>query len=166
MRINEVITTDEDVDPRFVNSEIKKTAWQEVGQGATASVWQHMDEPTTVVKVVGGGEEEMTEETRNTAIAFVHFCVDHGHESSHFPIIHGINVDDEDVVQIRIERLSSLPGGTVGSMLADLADAVEYHGITNRIIPYITRLDKCLQQHENLKLNSAQDIAYAIAILL
>lgn len=106
MKATEFIT---ELDPRFVNRQVDADNWKRKGTGATASVWQHMLDPHTVVKVVGAGRNELLDKERNAAIAFVNFLVDHGHESKHLPIIYGINLDDPDVVQIRLEKLLPLP---------------------------------------------------------
>jgi len=162
MKANEFIT--EYIDPKFVNSEIKKTDWQKVGAGATASVWHHLEDPNTVVKVIGGGRDRITKQFRNTAIAFVHFCVDHGHESPHFPIIHGINIDDEDIVQIRIERLVELPNLAVNRRLESVAETVDYYSVT-RARDEIEVLDEAIAKYPILQNNSGIEIAKAVKLL-
>jgi hypothetical protein len=119
--------------PDYVNQVIKQQsqgkfknlrAWDKLGQGATASVWQHYQEPDTVVKVVGGGDYEAQGGYRNITLAFIHFLVDHGHTSKHYPIVHGINIDDAEVLQIRMEKLLPISSGDVRSGLSRLANAV------------------------------------------
>lgn len=121
MFLNELFITEDEkldeLDPGFVNDQIVKQrqpfkhqqAWERKGRGATASVWQHYSDPHTVVKVVGGGDYESFRTEREVTLAFVHFLVDHGHQSKHFPIVHGINIDDHEVLQVRIEKLVPLP---------------------------------------------------------
>ena len=123
-----------ELDSRFVNREIQKgEEWKPVGknkypvQGATASVWGHYSDPNTVVKVVGGGEYDVDPVSRNVTLAFVHFCVDYGYKSKHFPIIHGINVDDDEVLQIRIEKLIECSNDRLLSALSRLANCVRYN---------------------------------------
>lgn len=111
--------------PHYVNSMVDKKQWNMLGNGMTGSVWEHMADPHTVVKIVGGGSAWLTPSEKKGAIAFVHFCVDHGDESEHFPIIYGINVDDPDLVQIRIERLEPLKIGGIGDVLEVLSDTVD-----------------------------------------
>lgn len=122
-----------ELDPGYVQTQIvkqtqpgnKQQAWKRQGVGATASVWQHYQDPSTVVKVVGGGDYEAKEGYRGITLAFVHFLVDHGHMSKHFPIIHGINVDDNEVLQVRMERLYNIDMiPRLGAKLASLSYAV------------------------------------------
>jgi len=117
----------------FVNKVVDKTQWGAPGtghktppKGQTASVWQHMSDPTTVVKLVGGGAmKNLKDKHKQAAIAFVDFLVHHGKESQHLPIVHGINVDDPEVVQIKVEALKPFKGyryEQLAGSLADLAD--------------------------------------------
>jgi len=168
MKINEIIA--EDVPSAFINSEIKKDKqWKKMGSGVTASVWRHMEDPTTVVKVVGGGMMNSRPSYRSGAIAFVHFCVDHGHESPHFPIIHGINVDDDDVVQIRLETLLPIVNYDIATGCANIASDVKEYGVKDyRCVDSMNSLDRLLH-HENTQMrghNSAASIAEACDILV
>lgn len=133
MFLTELFDTDlTELAPDYVNRQInrqlrpdtKKQVWEPMGTGATASVWQHYQEPDTVVKVVGGGDYEAQGGYRNITLAFIHFLVDHGHTSKHYPIVHGINIDDAEVLQIRMERLVPITNSYVSSALATLAKAV------------------------------------------
>ena len=117
MRATEFITENIELDellyPAQVNKTIKKTGdgkWVAPGGGkiipigATGSVWQHLDDPDKVVKVVGGGRNAAKKHHLDSTVAFVDFLVHNGYKSTHLPIVHGIDVGS-DVVQVRMERL-------------------------------------------------------------
>jgi len=170
MRANEFLA---ELDPGFVNGEIRaqnanksKAVWKHKGRGATASVWQHFDDPTTVVKVVGGGEYESFQHERGSTLAFVHFCVDHGWQSPHFPIIHGINVDDDEVLQVRIESLKEL-GDDIAYSCSSLANDVKYQRSEQNIKMSMDELQNSLMDKRKRyrKQNSAQSILKAIQLL-
>jgi hypothetical protein len=91
-------------------------------------VWNHFSDPDTVVKVVGGGFGGSDKGVHKASLAFVHFCVDHGYKSKHFPVIHGIDVDAEEVLQIRIERLYPLNNDYLANVLWDVANSVKCEG--------------------------------------
>ena len=120
----------------FVRKEIRKNSkdWKNVGQGASASVWKHALDPNVVIKVVGGGDYDLDDLSKHEimcAMAFVDFCVHEGtnaHPSDkwreHYPNILGINTDDEDVIQIRMESLKPIKSGPVLYDLSRLARMV------------------------------------------
>lgn len=118
----------EDLDPIYVNKTIQKTGagkWvapggaKKVPKGATASVWQHVDDPDKVVKVVGGGTFQAEKHERDGTVAYVDFLVHNGYKSTHLPIVHGIDVGKE-VVQVRMETLQEL-NIKMGRELANLS---------------------------------------------
>jgi len=156
-----------EISSEYVNNTIRTNRnWRRQGRGATASVWQHISDPHTVVKVVGGGEMEDPNDLGAT-IAFVHFCVDHGYKSKHFPIIHGINVDDPEVVQVRIEKLQPL-NFEVASALSGLANAVGYScfsASSANLNSRVAYLEKMLQQKGLQTQNNADDMVDAIRML-
>ena len=160
MKINELY----ELHSKFVNSQVDKSQWKRKGIGQTASVWQHMEDPDTVVKLVGGGKERYLKPgQKNSSIAFAHFCVDHGHESKHLPIILGLNVDDPQVVQIRIERLFSIPR-QVGFALNNFA-----HRAKNIYVDPsddVDRLNTILLEYKMRKNNDADDIRKMIKMLV
>jgi len=115
--------------PAQVNKTIKKTGdgkWVAPGGGkiipigATGSVWQHLDDPDKVVKVVGGGRWRAEKHHLDSTVAFVDFLVHNGYKSPHFPIVHGIDVG-ADVVQVRVERLYPI-NRDVGWLLDEMSD--------------------------------------------
>ena len=159
MRAKEFIT---ELDADFVNSEIRKDkSWRIQGKGCTASVWQHIDDPHTVVKVVGGGTWQDTNDLHAT-IAFVHFCVDHGYKSKHFPIIHGINVDDPEVVQVRIEKLYPMDR-EISTLLSTIATAINKYGSAPQRV--IDEFEDRLQLSGLIHNNSVNGIVDAIRLL-
>jgi hypothetical protein len=177
---------DEDVSNTYVNAAIKKDRkWKHLGGGYTASVWQHLDDPSTVVKVLGGGDANWEAELygeggprvgrahRAQAIAFVHFCVDQGHRSKHLPIIHGINIDDNAVVQIKVERLKELPHkrlkGYMGlhKELSGLADSIKWaSGGRAALKTYVEDFDNALEAYGLSHNNKAVDIINTIYLLV
>ena len=149
----------------FINKTIQKTDsnWKPVGSGYTSSVWQHAADPTTVVKVVGGGTANPLfrndiHEHRAATLAFINFCVDHGKESKHFPIIHGINVDDEDVLQIRMEHLLPIPDNSEYDLCGTLGEIDE--GYTTE-----DDLTEALEAEGLSRYNSAADIIKSVDML-
>ena len=56
------------------------------------------------------------------AIAFVDFLVHYGHESTIFPVAHGINADDPEVIQIRFERLYPIKNSDLRYCLEGLSE--------------------------------------------
>lgn len=158
-----------ELDPGFVNDEIVRQrqpfkhqqAWERKGRGATASVWEHYSDPTTVVKVVGGGDYESFRTEREVTLAFVHFLVDHGYQSKHFPIILGMNADDSEVLQVRIEKLLPLPDTITGvlGMFKWRADS----GKGMREVA--AKLKKVLVRYPKFANNQAEDIVAAVSLL-
>jgi hypothetical protein len=122
----------DEVPSAFVNKVVDRNQWKsptgskEPPKGQTASIWQHMADPNTVVKVVGGGEmKEVKAKHRRAAVAFVEFLVQFGKTSPHLPVVHGINADDPEVVQIRMETLypfDKKTGRELPYLLEQLAD--------------------------------------------
>ncbi len=158
--------------PGFVNGSVNKKEWKQLGKGMAGSVWAHISDPHTVVKIVGGGCDPVTPEEKQGAIAFVHFCVDHGTESIHFPIIHAINLDDSDIVQIRIERLKELPSYALAAQLSDLNGVLSGNyfnrkmvSVQKKIKSSMDKLDALIQKHGLAHINSAQSILNALLIL-
>jgi len=167
MKSTEFIQTDEDIAPAFVNQTISATnQWQRKGKGETASVWQHINDPHTVVKVIGGGSSPLRQLDRDAAIAFYHFCVDHGHESPHFPRVVEINIDDPEVVQIRIEALRPLPSEQVGESLEWLCETMIDVRHVDNCEDDIDDLQIELKKSKMSAKNSAINIALAMQILL
>jgi hypothetical protein len=124
--IIEAIELDE-LSPAVVNKTIQQTGagkWvapggaKQVPRGATGSVWQHLDDPNKVVKVVGGGRYTAKKHHLDSTVAFVDFLVHNGYKSTHLPIIHGIDVG-KDVVQVRMERLQPIDE-YLGLLLEDM----------------------------------------------
>lgn len=172
MRAKDFIT---ELDPGFVNREIKKqndptkpksqAVWKHKGTGATASVWEHFSDPNTVVKVVGGGDFEAKHTERDITLAFVHFCVDHGYQSKHFPIIHGMNIDDEEVLQIKIEKLIECSNEGLLRACAQMASNIRYNN-TKNFNAYRNNLIKALKTNARIAQNNkADDIIAAIQLL-
>ena len=160
-----------ELDQYFVNDEIKKQRngpkkiWKMKGQGVTASVWQRYDDPHTVVKVVGGGEYESFKHERGCTLAFVHFCVDHGWRSKHFPIVHGINIDDDEVLQVRIEKLVD-PNDWICDSCAALARGVRYNSPPKEMKYRYDNLAEGIYTDPKYRgKNTAQGILEAIQIL-
>jgi len=160
VRLKEFTQIDE-LAPKFVNKVVDKSQWKRKGSGMAATVWQHMMDPHTVVKLVGGGDAPASPNELKTAIAFVQFCVEHGHENKHFPIIHGINVDDPEVVQIRIEALFKIKDDAVGRHLAYLADSLYWGWGKNAV----SNLNLHLRNSIYGKSNTAEDILVACKLL-
>ena len=152
----------------FVNKTVNKSEWappdkkDKVAKGSTASVWQHIEDPNTVVKLIGGGKYKAKQHHKDSSIAFVNFLVDHGKESKHLPIVHGINVDDNEVVQIKIEKLYPLPK-EVGDYLYSLS---VWAGAKGSQPNYIKKeLKRALTKFSLDKNNSVSDIEQTIILL-
>jgi hypothetical protein len=116
------------ISPDVVNKTIQKSGdgkWvapggaKKVPKGATGSVWQHLDDPDKVVKVVGGGRVAAEKHHLDSSVAFVDFLVHNGYKSTYLPIVYGIDVG-ADVVQVRMERLYPI-NTDLGDLLADMA---------------------------------------------
>ena len=167
MKSTEFIQTDEDINAAFVNQTISATKqWKRKGKGYTASVWQHIDDPHTVVKVIGGGTQPLRPEDRAAAIAFYHFCVDHGNKSPHFPRVLEINTDDPEVVQLRIEALHPIRYETVKERLEWLADDMRERQSIERCSDGIRSLDESLSIANMDGKNDGTSIAFAMEMLL
>ena len=148
MRATEFILEDielDEISPALVNKTIQKTGagkWvapggaKQVPKGATGSVWQHLDDPDKVVKVVGGGRRAALKHHLDSTVAFVDFLVHNGYKSPHLPIIHGIDVG-KDVVQVRMERLQPI-NEYLGLLLEDMT----YRPITPKMMKEYDRLVK------------------------
>jgi len=148
MRATEFIIENIELDelsPAFVNKTIQQTGagkWVSPGggkiipKGATGSVWQHLDDPDKVVKVVGGGRNAAKKHHLDSTVAFVDFLVHNGYKSPHLPIVHGIDVG-ADVVQVRMERLYPI-NTDLGYLLEDMV----YRTITPRMTREYDRLVK------------------------
>jgi hypothetical protein len=117
-----------EISPDEVNNTIQQTGagkWvppggaKKVPKGATGSVWQHLDDPDKVVKVVGGGRNAAKKHHLDSTVAFVDFLVHNGYKSTHLPIVHGIDVGS-DVVQVRMERLYPI-NTKLGDLLYDMS---------------------------------------------
>ena len=160
MRSTEFIS---ELDNRFVNSQVDTSSWKQLGQGCTASVWQHINDPDTVVKLVGGGYDSVTQEEKSATIAFVKFCVDHGYESKHFPIIHGINVDDPEVIQIRLEGLLPFNGdlGYALEMISPNLIKGRKAYVVSSLTEALYYTSKAIQQN-----NTAESLVSAVEMLL
>lgn len=177
MRANEFIPEEivDELAPKFVNKTIKKqgtwkspTGKKKPPRGLTASVWQHMAEPDTVVKVVGGGRRAMLPSDKAATIAFVNFLVDYGKSSPHFPICYGVQTDmsdPEEPVQVRLEKLLPLPlsGRIVGWELESIA---EFPGSSDAIRDLQRALNGSIVNGVSLgEINNAQNIANAVRLL-
>jgi hypothetical protein len=119
----------DEISPAAVNKTITQTGagkWVAPGggkiipKGATGSVWQHLDDPDKVVKVVGGGRNAAKKHHLDSTVAFVDFLVHTGYKSTHLPIVHGIDVGD-DVVQVRMERLYPINSQELRWLLEDMS---------------------------------------------
>ena len=172
MRAKEFIIAEEiidELDTEYVNTTIEKDPnWKHLGDGYTASVWQHLSEPDQVVKVVGGGGVNIRPGSNRGiyigTVAFVHFCVDHGYLSKHFPILHGINLDDNEVLQIRLEKLFPLDE-EVCYILSDFASTLKWSG--SSVSSYdMARLTERLRLARILPKNKPTDIIAAIKLLI
>ena len=131
-----------ELSPDVVNKTIQKTGagkWvapggaKKVPKGATGSVWQHLDDPDKVVKVVGGGWHEAKKHTLDSTVAFVDFLVHNGYKSPHLPIVHGIDVGKE-VVQVRMETLQELNikmGRELGNLSSDMFKPLSRNDFNN-----------------------------------
>ena len=169
MKICEVVTsTAEDLEPAFVNQQAEKQEWKMVGRGYTSSVWSHFSEPETVVKLVGGGHagSHLTGEHRLSTLAFIHCCVDHGRQMKHLPVILGINVDDEEVLQVRMERLQPLPDnsetGALRRALGELDRALNSQGWRE---PILQELEQALQDEGLARYQTAEELLNVVADL-
>lgn len=167
----EIVT---ELKPDFVRNEIVRQrqagghnqAWKFKGSGATASVWEHYSDPTTVVKVVGAGNFQSYETERNVTLAFVHFLVDHGHQSPHFPIVHGINIDDSEVLQVRMENLKEIDDMLGSSqLLTRLYRISEYIRNGSDISQLTLDLWKDLMYADLIEKNSAESLVSAMQLL-
>ena len=126
---DEIVT---ELSPRQINTQIDQQQWKRLGRGATASVWQHLMDPDVVVKVTGGGSEDllkrgMHRSTRAGTIAFVDFLVHNGYKSRHLPIVYGINLEHEEVAQVKIEKLVPYKGWKQERLFMILADESALH---------------------------------------
>jgi hypothetical protein len=165
MKICEVVQHIEELSPAFVNQQAEKQKWQMQGRGFTSSVWSHFSDPDTVVKLVGGGTHnptdfhDQTNEHRIVTLAFIHCCVDHGKKNKHLPNILGINVDDEEVLQVRMERLLPLPDnsetGALGRALGELDRAVNSQGWRE---PILQELEQALQDEGLDRYQDAEEL--------
>lgn len=167
MRANEFTAREivNELDPYFVNQQVNKQDWKILGQGLTASVWQHMMDPDVVVKLVGGGDEPATTDKVLTgSIAFVDFLVHYGYKSKHLPIVYGINVDDPDIVQIKIERLLQLPY-EVARALSTVASVIKYSRTHESQREDNEYLQKELIRNRLTKTNNVNDITDTIRLL-
>jgi len=168
MKICEVVTsTAEDLEPAFVNQQAQKQNWKMLGRGYTSSVWEHFSDPDNVVKLVGGGHARKdTDEHRIATLAFVHCCVDHGKQNKHLPIILGINVDDEEVLQVRMERLQPLPDnsetGALRRALSELERALNSQGWRE---PILQELEQALQDEGLARYQTAEELLNVVADL-
>lgn len=135
----------DELSPAFVNKTIQQKGagkWvppsgkQNIPKGATGSVWQHLDDPDKVVKVVGGGRYAAKKHHLDSTVAFVDFLVHNGYKSKHLPIVHGIDVG-KDVVQVRMERLQP-----IDPYLGDLLDDMSYRPMNSRMTREYDRLVK------------------------
>lgn len=169
MRANEFINEQiiDELDPGYVNQTIGQDPnWSNLGSGYTASVWQHLSEPDQVVKVVGGGSEGITQgEHRGLytgTVALVHFLVDHGHLSTHFPIIHGINIDDNEVLQIRLEKLFPLEQ-EICNRLSDIVTSEKFGGVSAY---EKVRLNLLIHDDGTRNKNDADSLVNAIKLLI
>ena len=173
MFLTELFTAEDEkldeLDPGFVNDQIVKQrqpfkhqqAWERKGRGATASVWEHYSDPHTVVKVVGGGEYESFRTEREVTLAFVHFLVDHGHQSKHFPIVHGINIDDDEVLQVRIEKLVPIP-----DMITGVLGMFKWRADSGKGMREVAaKLKKVLVRYPKFANNNVDDIVAAVSLL-
>ena len=169
MKICEVVTsTAEDVEPSFVNQQASKQSWKMVGRGYTSSVWDHFGDPDTVVKVVGGGHanSHLTDEHRLSTLAFIHCCVDHGKTNKHLPIILGMNDEDGEILQVRMEKLLPLPDnsetGALRRALGELDRALNSQGWRE---PILQELEQALQDEGLARYQSAEDLINVVAEL-
>jgi hypothetical protein len=174
MFLTELFTNEDEkldeLDPGFVNDEIVRQrqpfkhqqAWERKGRGATASVWEHYSDPTTVVKVVGGGDYESFRTEREVTLAFVHFLVDHGHQSKHFPIVYGINIDDSEVLQVRIEKLVPIP-----DVIADVLGKFRWYADSAKGLRVVAAdLKKVLPRYPKYYAqNKVEDLVAAVSLL-
>lgn len=115
-----------ELDAQFVNSQVNTKEWKRLGQGLTATVWQHANDPDTVVKLVGGGMDDLRPGEKATALAFVNFCLVHGKKSKHFPKILQMNIEDPEVIQIRLEKLNPIAGAGLKGRLEYMASELKY----------------------------------------
>lgn len=172
MKICEVVQPIEELSPTFVNQQAEKQKWQQVGRGLTSSVWSHFSDPDTIVKLVGGGRfnteifTDDSEQHRAATLAFVHCCVDHGKTNKHLPIILGINVDDNEVLQVRMEKLLPIPDnsetGALRRLLEDLQRAVNSQGWKE---PTLQELQQALQDEGLDRYQDAEELFNVVADL-
>jgi len=170
-----------EISPDEVNKTIQQTGagkWvapggaKKVPKGATGSVWQHLDDPDKVVKVVGGGRNAAKKHHLDSTVAFVDFLVHNGYKSTHLPIVHGIDVGS-DVVQVRMERLYPI-NPKLGDLLYDMAYLVgagysllnnDYY-YNNYTPSIVTRFDRLVKKGIiNKDKNSVESIEKCIELL-
>jgi hypothetical protein len=153
MKINEVIQDLDELDNSFVNSKVNKSKWKQIGRGLTASVWHHYDDPNTVVKLVGGGYSNLDPNDRKATITFAEYCL--SSKNKHLPKVLGINIDDNEVLQIRFERLNKINNEKLKTCLFKLAENIQYK---RSIVGVVYTLKKILDQTELSGSNNIEDI--------
>lgn len=169
MKSHEFIDESRRPSPGFINSQVNKKLWKKVGSGTDVSVWQHINDSDTVVKIVGGGKMPVWKDG-TAVIMFANFCVDHAATNKHLPKVLAINTDDPEVCQIRVERLLPLPGDSnnMGYHLEQLAKLVSigYYGNAD----YVAQLKNNVQEEMNElgldNTNSLSDLISTIRLVV
>jgi len=169
MKSHEFINEGERPPPGFINKQVNKKLWKRIGSGADVSVWQHIADPDTVVKIVGGGKMPTWQHGSGVKM-YAKFCVDHANKSKHFPKVLDINNDDPEVCQIRVEKLLPLPGisDSLGHFLKELAEHVknDYWGNTKHNEYIVNRVQKEMDKLGLSEFNTIDDIMKAVKLLV
>lgn len=161
MKSHEFITDDKRPSPDFINSQVDKQQWEKLGHGADVSVWQHIADPNTVVKIVGGGRAWDSSGGMGV-ILYAKFCIDNEDTNKHFLRVLDINDDDPKVCQIRVERLLPLPNNAIGDALQSLSEAIDYNLNQNTVREYAEEVELRLTKDGISKNNQVTDIIAAI----
>ncbi len=147
--------------------------WKDIGSGASASVWINKLDPDVAFKVIGGGDYDLNELNKSEkmcALAFVDFCVHEGTAAhpadvwrDHYPNILGINTDDPDVLQIKMETLKSIRPEKVVYDLDYLSRAVQRGETIEDIIEDNEALVKFIKKN---KVNTMENLYKAVKHLI
>ena len=162
MKSHEFIFDDTRPSPKFINSQVDTNQWKQLGSGADVSVWQHIADRDTVVKIVGGGRS-YGNNSGTGSVLYAKFCDDYGDENKHFLRVLDINDDDPMVCQIRVERLIPLPEeNNLGDALHSLSDAIEYNLQHQLVEEYASEVEDRLVADGLSRYNRVVDIVNAV----
>jgi len=165
MRSHEFINEDKRPSPEFINRQVDTQQWKKLGDGADVSVWAHIADPDTAVKIVGGGRN--SHDLGSGSILYAKFCVDNSDLNKHFLKVLDINNDDPMVCQIRVERLLPLPEeNSLGDALHSLSDAIEYNLQQHIVVEYAEEVVSRLEADGLARYNDVNEIVDAVKMLV